>query len=168
MTNYRIYEDFDGVKEEVITKEEEIEEFMNLPYDEQLRVYFQKGSRPMKRIVRYENSEKYLSLESVVGEVEFTGTKFFVKHSIGNKFLYKKENKKTFSRYDRDMLLRDLILFPRFDWIKNEYEKKHIMVKFLVIQSCGIFSQENLLMWRLLSKHILKRFISKILTGRSM
>ena len=123
MTNYRIYEDFDGVKEEVITKEEEIEEFMNLPYDEQLRVYFQKGSRPMKRIVRYENSEKYLSLESVVGEVEFTGTKFFVKHSIGNKFLYKKENKKTFSRYDRDMLLRDLILFPRFDWIKNEYEK---------------------------------------------
>ena len=68
MTNYRIYEDFDGVKEEVITKEEEIEEFMNLPYDEQLRVYFQKGSRPMKRIVRYENSEKYLSLESVVGE----------------------------------------------------------------------------------------------------
>ena len=27
MTNYRIYEDFDGVKEEVITKEEEIEEF---------------------------------------------------------------------------------------------------------------------------------------------
>ena len=77
MTNYRIYEDFDGVKEEVITKEEEIEEFMNLPYDEQLRVYFQKGSRPMKRIVRYENSEKYLSLESVVGEVEFTGTKFF-------------------------------------------------------------------------------------------
>lgn len=96
MTNYRIYEDFDGVKEEVITKEEEIEEFMNLPYDEQLRVYFQKGSRPMKRIVRYENSEKYLSLESVVGEVEFTGTKFFVKHSIGNKFLYKKENKKLF------------------------------------------------------------------------
>ena len=131
MTNYRIYEDFDGVKEEVITKEEEIEEFMNLPYDEQLRVYFQKGSRPMKRIVRYENSEKYLSLESVVGEVEFTGTKFFVKHSIGNKFLYKKENKKTFSRYDRDMLLRDLILFPRFDWIKNEYEKKHIHGKVL-------------------------------------
>ena len=28
MKKYRIYEDFDGVKEEVVTKEEEIEEFM--------------------------------------------------------------------------------------------------------------------------------------------
>lgn len=131
MNKFKIYENFDGVKEEVITREEEVEEFMNLPYDEQLWVYFQKESRPMKCIVRYENSEKYLSLESVVGKVEFTGTNFYVKHSIGNKFLYKKEDKKTFSRYDRDMLLHDLMLFPRFDWIKKEYEKEHIHGKVL-------------------------------------
>lgn len=124
-----IYEDFDGIKEEIIMREDIVNDFMQLPYEKQLRMYFQKGHRPTKNIVRYENSEKYLSLEKIQGSVEFTGTGFYVKHQIGEKFLYKKENKKTFSRYERRELLDDLMLFPRFDWIKKEYDNGHVHFK---------------------------------------
>ena len=129
MIKHKIYEDFDGIKEEIIMREDTVNDFMNLPYTEQLRMYFQKGCKPMKNIVRYENSEKYLSLEKIQGSVEFTGTHFYVKHQIVDKFLYKKENKKTFSRYERRGLLDDLMLFPRFDWIKKEHDNGHVHFK---------------------------------------
>ncbi len=106
-----------------------IDNFFNLPYKRQLKEYFMNDCLKYygKDLVRYENLDRYASLERIEYKLKFSGKSFFLKQKNTAKFLYDKEKKKIlYNNYDRNMLLRDLCILPRFDWIKQEYDKNHI------------------------------------------
>ena len=120
--------DQETIREEIVLGGESMDVFMTLPYEEQLKLYFQnnKFSRDYKTLIRYENTPKFISLERIYKEVKFTGQSFFVKLNKSYKFLYKKETGNIISIYDREKMMKDLCLLTIFDWLKNEYENRHI------------------------------------------
>lgn len=116
------------IREEFIFGGEFIDFFMTLPYEEQVKLYFQNNnvSGAFKTIIRFEDTPKFISLERIYKELRFTGHSFFVKMNKAHKFLYKKETGNIISMYRRELMMKDLCTLARFDWLKNEYENRHI------------------------------------------
>lgn len=104
-----------------------VDSFFNLPYEKQLRTYFTNGDFCGKELVRYENLERYASLEHIEYKLKFSGKSFFLKQKNTAKFLYDKVKRRIiYNNYRRDILLRDLCYLPRFDWLEQEYQKNNI------------------------------------------
>lgn len=113
-------------KFEVIKKSEEINNFFQLPYEKQLIEYFTKRSIQdhSNTTVRYENIDKFASLERIEYFVMFSGKAFFLKQKKAGKFLYDKMKRKIiYNNYDRHALLMDLCMLPQFDWLKHGNEQ---------------------------------------------
>ena len=80
-----------------------------------------------KELVRYQNLDRYASLEHIDYRLKFSGKSFFLKQNNTAKFLYDKEKKKIiYNNYNRDMLLEDLCRLPYFDWLNHGKDKENI------------------------------------------
>ena len=99
-----------------------VDTFFSLPYESQLKKYFLNDylHNYGKELVRYQNLDRYASLEHIDYKLKFSGKAFFLKQNNTAKFLYDKEKKKIiYNNYNRDMLLDDLCRLPHFDWLKH-------------------------------------------------
>jgi len=101
-----------------------MDEFFQKSIKEQRYSYFYKKDYGNDDIVRLTETEKNVIVSRVNKSIFFSGDSFFHKSKEMGKFIYNKKEKKvkcnTFSKAE---LLFLLSFFPKFDWLKAEYER---------------------------------------------